>query len=440
MKKIMEIMKIGMVMTLSIFLMACGTQKQENVDSEGIKILTLANFGNNREIEKQVQIFNQNHSDYRIEIVKYERSTQPEDDGIAKLQREIASGNGPDIINFGGQYATTDIVGKYTEDLLPYLGGELEGKYFSNILKAFTYQEGLYAIPISFTLQTFAGSSDILEQYENWTIQEMMSCYMEQAEGVVLYPGETKKDVFCTILTGNMESFIDWENKTCTFGDTAFKDMLNFANSFPDTLIIDEDYSVKQIFNEGKALLLPLQMENIYDICKGDLIFGEATKYVGFPVEEGSGTVIKPSETMLAISSCSENKEIAWEFICQFLDEQYQCQREKGIPIIKSAYEVLLANGQKIEYKKDEQGKEVSVSKAQVIFEGEDPIDIYNISATQAEQLTNLIEKAEICATNDYQLYNILLEEAQSFFEEGKDLEAVADIIQSRASIYVKEK
>lgn len=439
MKIVQRIISIGVLVTLTFFLISCGSGKND-ASTDAITELTIASFGEDVELKRQVQMFNQNHLDYHIEIVYYLRSDQPEDDGIAKLQREIASGKGPDIINFGGQYATTDIVGQYTEDLLPYLERDGMDRYFSNIFNAFTFQGSLYALPISFTLQTFAGSRDKLSEYNNWTMQEMMECYQKQEETVVLYPGETKKDVFGTILTGNMESFIDWDTRTCDFGGKVFSDVLSFSKLFPDTLVWEEDFSVKKTFEDGKALLLPLQLENIYDICKADLIFGETTKYVGFPMYEGCGTVIKPSTTMLAISYSSEYKEVAWEFISQFLNEQYQYEREAGIPIVKGAYEEKLINAQVIEYRTNENGKKEAVSKAQVLFEGEDPIEIYSISEEQAMRLTKLIENADICATNDYQLYNILLEEAESFFDGGKSLLEVTDIIQSRASIYVKEK
>lgn len=35
---------------------------------------------------------------------------------------------------------------------------------------------------------------------------EMIACYQEQPEGVMLYPGETRYDVLSRILTGSMDS------------------------------------------------------------------------------------------------------------------------------------------------------------------------------------------------------------------------------------------
>lgn len=48
-----------------------------------------------------------------------------------------------------------------------------------------------------------------------------------------------------------------------------------------------------QTFQEGKALLLPLQVADIYGICKSEFIFGVSDiSYNGFLVKENCGTII----------------------------------------------------------------------------------------------------------------------------------------------------
>lgn len=81
--------------------------------------------------------------------------------------------------------------------------------------------------------------------------------------------------LFGMILTGSMDTYIDWESGECSF--------------------------------DGEALLLKLRLSEIYDICKAELIFGEKdVAYIGFPVDGECGTVIRPSYPMLAISIGSE--------------------------------------------------------------------------------------------------------------------------------------
>ncbi len=206
-------MKKGIILllTLALCLSSCG-----NKETQGPVVLVLATFQEGLELHKQVEIFNQNHRDYQIEIKSYQRANVSEEDGIAKIQREIIAGNGPDLIDFGDEYSNTDVMGGYTEDLLPYLEKDRE-KYFTNILDSLCYKGCLYAIPTCFFLDTFAGSKGALGGRERWDIHEMMVCNEKQPEGVMLYTGETRYEVLERILTGSMVYYIDMESGICSF-------------------------------------------------------------------------------------------------------------------------------------------------------------------------------------------------------------------------------
>ncbi len=426
-----------------VFLLtACGKGTDTNTTEK--ETLILAVFEDNSEVSKQVAIFNEKNDEYRIEIQKYERSSLSETDGIAQIQREIMSGEGPDMINYGSEYSTSDIVGEYTENLTPYLQQKIEQEgdmYFTNIINAFCYRESLYAMPIAFTMQTFAGDRLTLGEREHWDITEMMACYEEQSEEMMLYPGETRKDVFGTILSGSIESYIDWSGQKCFFDGEEFKDIMSFSKEFPNELRITEEYSAKQTFSEGGALLLPLKLTNIYDIAKAEFIFGEKEiAYIGFPVERDSGTVINPSDMVFGISINSKDKDTCWEFICQFLEVGYQEEIKNGFPISRNALENKLLANREVEYVLDQDGKQCPVAKEEILFEGEDSIELYNVTEQQANTLLHLIDSAQICNTVDYALYNILLEEIDSYFSDDKMVEETADIIQKRVSMYVSER
>lgn len=404
--------------------------------------LVLAAFEENRSLIKQVEAFNQSNTEYEIQIEYYERALNAEEDGVVRLQREIMSGAGPDLIDFGMNYTTSDIVGKYTEDLLPYLekAGIDKADFFTNIWDAMCYRGGLYAMPVSFTLATFVGKTAELGGRECWNVKEMIECFQEKS-GMMLYPGETKIDVFGTILTGSMETYIDWENGRCSFDGEAFKQVLSFANRFPDHLELSEDFSVKQTFLNGQALLLNVRLSDIYDICKAELVFGEEdVTYIGFPVDGNCGTAIRPSYPMLAISIGSKHKEAAWSFIGQFLEKDYQKEVKYEFPVRRSVLEEKLLENREPEYETDEEGNRKTTVKAEVVFEGEEPAELYCITKKQADKLIGLIESAAFCTTTNYQLYNVFLEEAGSYFSGGKSLEDVVAVMQGRVSIYVGER
>ena len=421
-------------------LAACGRDGEGQEEGQA-EVLVLAAFDQSSYLRRQVELYNQSQDDFQIEIQQYERSEIPEEDGVLRLQREIVSGNGPDLIDFGNGYTTSDIVGKYTEDLYAYLGEEGRKACFDNILTAFSYQEGLYAVPLGFLLKSFAGRTENLGGRSSWTIGEMMECFQGQEKERLLYPGAFKLDVFSTILTGSMEYYIDWETGECTFDGEEFRAVLEFCNGFSQQMEIEEAFSVKETFQEDRALLMPVRISTIYDICRTELIFGgQEVTFVGFPVESGCGTMIESCGPVLAVSSGSRHKEAAWEFIRRCLDAPAQRELPSGFPICRSVLEEQLGDAMEMTYEADENGVKYPVVKQQVIFEGEEPTDIYSITGEQAERLLGLLEGARASSQTDRRIYQIFLDEAANYFGGAKSLEETADVIQARVSMYVAEK
>lgn len=434
-KKIIAIFLI-LVMCLS----ACDNIPEENKMSE-VTTLTLATFDNNLYLQKQVDLYNQTHDDYQIGIQRYERSEQMEEDGLLLLQREIVSGKGPDIIDFGSGYTTSDIVGAYTEDLYSYMGTENQEDYFENVLTAFSYGECLYAVPLGFTLESFVGTKKNLGDRSSWTIEEMMECYGGQKKGKTLYPGAFKIDVFGTLLTGSMEYYIDWNTGICNFAGEEFRNVMEFCNGFPDHLEIPEDFSVKQAFMNDVAMLMPISFSTVYDICRAELIFDEQEiEYIGFPVEGTCGTIIQTCGPVLAISRNSIRKDAAWDFISWCLSKSCQSELPLGFPVCRSALEEKIAEAIDIEYEMDQSETQKPMVKQRILFEGEDPIPIYCITQEQAEQLLALIESAVIGSSTDRKIYHIFFEEAEYYFNGTKSLDETVDVIQARVSMYVNER
>lgn len=432
--------KIVIFLSLIMCLSACGRSAEDD-ELRQVTTLVLATFDNNVYFQQQVELYNQTHDDYKIEIQRYDRSEQLEEDGVMLLQREIISGRGPDIIDFGSGYTTSDIVGAYTEDLLSYMSAEEQADYFENVLKAFSYGECLYSVPLGFTLESFVGTRKNLGDCSSWTIEEMMECYDEQKNGKILYPGAFKIDVFGTLLTGSMEHYINWKTGECDFAGQEFRDVMEFCNDFPDHLEITDDFSVKQALLNDEALLMPISLRTIYDICRAEHFFDEQDiTFIGYPVEGTCGTVIQSCGPVLAISRNSAHKDAAWEFVRWCLSKPCQSELPSGFPVCRSVFEKQMAKAMEIEYEIDLSGTQMPVVKQQVIFEGEEPIPIYCVTKVQADQLLDLIESAQISSSTDRKIYNIFFEEAEYYFNGARSLDKTVDVIQSRVFMYVNER
>lgn len=430
---------IAFLLLIASVLSGCGSIKEPSEIADATNVLTIASVGSSSSLKGLVNEFNESHSEMRIEITEYARSENEEEDGILLLQREIASGEGPDLIDFGDDFTTEDIVGEYTEDLWPFIEGNIS-EYFANIFDTFSYKGKLLAVPLSVSLKSFVGRTSRIGDATSWTIAEMMQCYREQ-EGITLYPGAIQMDVLGTILEGSMEEYIDWESGDCSFDGEAFRTMLAFCNEFPNTLDLDEDFSVKKSFAEDTTLLLPISISNEFDVYRAECIFDEEdVTFIGFPTDGASGTMLQTDGPVLAISIGSTNKEAASEFIRWCLSEETQKALGYGIPVNRNALDNRLQKAMTIEYATNEEGDSVPVSKAQILFDGEEAQEIYAISQESAEDLRELMENVNQSSQTNSRIRQIVLEEAAYYFNGDKSLEAATDSMQSRARLYVSER
>lgn len=424
------------------FLTACG-RNEDNVSEDGRIVLTLGTVSANQDLRKQVETYNQNNSEYLIEIKTYGDQAVAGADAVNMIQMEIAAGEGPDIIDFGYLYSPMAVGKGIVEDLSVYMEADEdfhEEDYFMNVIDALSGNEKTYVISPQFSIRSFAGRKEDLGDATSWNMQELMSYFEGNEQDRILFPGDSWKEVFGFLCMGSMGNFVNWTDGTCSFDDGAFKELLLFANQFPDQRIYDEDYSVLQQFQSGKALLYPVSITDVYETAKVRTIFGDApVNYIGYPMSGSNGNIVRTGKIVLGINKNSSHKEAAWDVIKSFLEEEYQSNIEGGLPLLKKELEIRLNKACEIEYEEDASGRKVEKVKDRIIFEGEEPIDIICIDQQDAATLLEIIDHVDTAYATDLDLYSIILEEVTGYFEDDREIDSVIEIIQNRASIYVSE-
>ena len=429
------------IIAFCFFLSGCGAKAEKKTD---VKSLTLAVFEygsqqRDSDLRKRVNQYNGEHPEVQIEIVNYLERYPDQEEAINQIKIEINAGKGPDMINFGRQYSPLDASNGMLADLYPLMQTDEtfdKGDYYYNIMEAFAVDDSLYVIVPSYIIDTYATGNEQLAGLDGMSVDELVDAYNKLEAGSILFPGETKKAVFGMICYGSMENYINWDEGTCNFHGESFKKVLRFADSFPLNLNIEEDYSAKTVYMEGRALLYPVSIGNVYNVTGVRMLYGRTPAYIGYPVDSGCGSMAQIADIAIGISSTSKQKEEAWNFIRSLLDSEFQDMMEDGLPLRVSSLEQNLENAMREEF--DANGEKIA--KETVRFEGEEPENIYAITAEDAETLKSMIQKIEYNASVDINLYNILLEETEYLFYDNRDVDAVADIIQNRASIYISEK
>ncbi len=420
------------------------------VDPKDVKdkeILVLGTVFINDEVRKGVVKFNQLHDDCRITIKDYFGNAPDTDDGLKKVSEDfnldVTSGNAPDILLLNSYIPYESYIEKgLIEPLDSYLENDADinvDNYLPNVINAGKRHNKLYMVIPSFSVDTTVASAKALGGEKLSLMNYRDICSRNNVE-VAKMMGYYSRDYVSSLYSTCGSSFVDYENGKCDFKNPAFIKFLEFINELPTT---DEDYdwnSYETMYREKKALLRSQYMSSFEDFQvdkKG--YFGEDIVFNGYPTADGGESYIVPLIQFGMSSTCS-NKRAAWDFLRSFLKDDYQdkvYERQWGFPVSNKAFDALVSMSQEPPYYINEKGeKELTESYYSI---GDTEIKIEALTKEEAEFFANFLKSVEKVEIADDKVTEIIEEEAGAYYEGQKTAEEVADIIQSRVSIYLSE-
>lgn len=413
------------------------------------QLITLYAYYLDYRVKQQIVEFNQNNQQYQIEVVCYDEfgDGTSANTGITRLTNDLIAGNIPDILLVDGYSMPIDsyISKGIIADLNEFINNDETIKredYLTNIFDAYSVDGKLYQIVPHFNIQTIAGRTDKLEGKTSWTMSEYLEFVKAHPEAKF---SEMTKDMFLSqFVAYGIDSYVDPATGTCSFDSADFKALLEAANDYPeeidyDKLYMDENYwnDMQAAYREGKSLISNeyfYQFGNIRELEDGK--FGGEVTFIGYPVSNGSGTVISATSS-LAITSKAKNPQGAWEFVKHFLSDEYQNEVGGNFPVKLSAYDKLMQQAKEKPYYMDENDNKVEYDNTYWI--GNTSVNIGVNTDADNEKMMNLIKSATSTYSYDNDLMKIISEEAAAYFAGQKSVDETADIIQNRASTYISE-
>jgi ABC-type glycerol-3-phosphate transport system substrate-binding protein len=218
---------------------------------------------------------------------------------------------------------------------------------------------------------------------------------------------------------------------------------LEFVEQFPEEF----DYSVyddteywsnyESMYREGTALLSTVYLSDFatYNYQKKGT-FGEDITFIGFPASNENGSAIN-YDISFAMSSKSDKKDGAWDFLRYYLTDEYQDSITYGFPISIERLNELAETAKQRPFYLDENGNKVEYDQTYYLNDVE--IIIEPCTDAEIDQVMTFLKSLNQSTTYDSSLMKIVTEEAESFFSGQKSASEVAEIIQSRVQIYVSE-
>ena len=420
--------------------------------------LTLACLYLDYNLRSQIVRFNKTNPDYRIVVKDYSEYATDDDSnaGLTKLNTEIISGNVPDIIaNETGlplaQYASKGLL----EDLWPYIDADPEysrDKLMAQPLNAAQTEGKLYRLPLDFGVTTAVGLGKVVGEYTTWTLADVNNALSKLPEGATVFNKYyTQAEMLQCCVAMNAESFMNWQDGTCSFDSDEFRALLEFVKPFPtdyDWQSDSEDYeSDYTSLKNGKQLLYPTSLSGFSDLYYTFAALNNDIRFIGFPREDGSSGNAFNASCTLSISTTCKDKSGAWAFIRSTLSDDYQ-KNLWNYPIVKSVFEAKAQEAMTQEYETDADGNQIldddgnpiPISNGGMSYGNEPMIELYAVTQEQYDAVMALIDSTTSFVDYDQNVLSIISDEAAGYFAGSKTVEEASKLIQSRVGLYMQEQ
>ncbi len=376
-------------------------------------------------IKENIRKFNKHSDKYRIKVKSYMDLYDDITKAEEMLKADIVAGKQLDLFMLAGYEYVNYKNARALKDIKPFFDKDLNrSDYFENILDIYSSDGKQYAIPVSFSLDTVIVSEDTAAGRTSWSQEDILSLRKQNPNCTFLDEG-SRDSAFFMMLNYTLGDFVDYEKADCKFDSDEFKQLLEFAMTFPeeiDYMTYDGWSSIKT----GDSLMTMASLWSPELIELYNILFDNKASLIGFPSSDGSGNRIRAS-AVYAISAKSKHADGAWAFIKTFLEPEFQKNQPSFFPMLKSVYNENVA-----EYRE---------GKIQKTYNnGRTAVELNGITQEEENKLLSAIESATAGVFYDTNITDIIREESQGYFKGQKTADEVAKIVQSRVKIYLQEK
>lgn len=360
---------------------------------------------------------------------------------LEDVSAAILAGDGPDIIYYastGNMYNLVNMGG--LADLSPYLDGDTgisRDELMPNVLEAYEYKGGLYAIPDHFNVQILTAKKDYIgDEYRNWSIKDFLELYDRRPDGMIICNSLYIKSILC-----DENIWIDYDKCTCNFDSNDFIRILEICKeheqAYPD-FDSDEPDSIKEklsmfkdnklMFSTGSLRHTTTGIDDILSHLGQQGMKLEDVSLLNFPGTGSGQLYMSNSYSIIANSDCSDG---AWEFISYVLNEEHQNLWARGMhPVTKKAFEKSIKNS--IHPNGKPNISSGNYNGLEYNFES-------TVSEEQAQRYYDFVTSSNSLSYENTDVSRIFNEEYNRFMDDKITAEECARTIQDRVEILLSE-
>lgn len=364
---------------------------------------------------------------------------------LNRLAEEMKAGTGPDLLVISGEQLSTLQGAGVLASLEDLISADTRAKVFGGVLQAGRREGKLYGLACEASLKTLLVPKRKWDK-DGWTLSELMEQYEKaKAEGAERFYdlpyGISDQQLLYDLMCQNIEDspFVDSEAGTCRFDSKEFVELLKFCKENAERqgngsgISFSESERIEQVLS-GEAFG-HLVEGSISNFSKARATLGDEYSCVSFPTQSGGGSVITCYD-FVAVNARSEHLEEIRDLLEYFLSEDCQVkynayrwvQRDVILNHVREHVEQFDPNGNVYE-------TPIFVIKGHSSY----PLSGRKDGTSFAKEYVELMDGGRALSC-EYELQNIVFEEAGAYFAGAKPLEEVAQVIQNRAQLYLNER
>lgn len=345
---------------------------------------------------------------------------------------ELATGGGPDILYLDRKDMESLQANGALGDLSQLIPKDTLDVLLPGAIQMGTCNGQLSAVPLSVNVRTLLTSRDYWNA-DTWTVADILTTMQEQEQLQGLFLDMMGADdyyynlYFMVGANIGVSRFV--ENGKCEFDCQEFRDILKLIKEKTQKAANSSTPADRLApFMDGSYLGVEEVVFNMSHFCQIYTKAGDKANLVGYPSDAGK-TYYLSDCGMLAVNQNAMEKEGVQELVNYLLSLEaqqylsYQISVRLDIPESQLSYD----NFAQMYIWQSPNNKGFTLPAK------ED-------GSSYLEEYLDFLRNAIPLPLGTDEIFNIIMEEADSYFQSGKDLDTVTDIIQKRVQLYLDER
>lgn len=369
-------------------------------------------------LKKAVVDFNMQSDKYEV-ILRTCPANETPDDYRTRIQAELNSGKGPDLLSTSVVKLRSGAEMGYLLDLTEYFRS-YQDILFPSVTQLGKTGEQYYGIPYAFNVMTLAADKEVIGDREDWTMEEVMQCTEQSGAKTLIRQLDLAYSYYWLGIAPENTGLIDWKNRISHLNEKEGCDLLDFVArySHDDT----SQGTIEESLTEIVYTMDPAAVQYTSDLLQGNEV------YIGFPTQDHSSGH-RLTGSVLEINRNSKDVEGALKFIEYLLSDNQQTglaeimlngRPGSGYPVRNETLEQLF----------DDLHKRAETAT---------PDDILTLTPEQYDSLWDVLQSAKFYDNETEIILDILIEETDMYRSGSKTAQQVMDIIHNRVQLYLSE-